>query len=154
MLTFPHVVIAAAIVKLIPNPLISLPLALASHFFLDFVTPHWNPHLYTEYKKSGKISKNSLKVILIDGLLAFFLCLYIFLYYWPNIQEIALYAAAIFLATLPDTIEIPYYFFKCKSKWLKKYVNFEHKHQSNSSLVWGMTTQIITVILGLLIFFS
>ena len=154
MLTFPHTVVAAAIVKLIPNPLISLPLALASHFFLDFAIPHWNPHLYTEYKKNGKISKKSITVILIDGLLAFFLCLYILLYYWPNIQDIAVYAAAIFLATLPDTIEIPYYFLKCKSQWLKKYVNFEHKHQSNGSFAWGMITQLIVVVFGLLIFFS
>lgn len=154
MLTFPHVVAATAIVKLIPNPLISLPLALASHFFLDFVIPHWNPHLYTEYKKNGKISKKSITIIFIDGLLAFFLCLYILLYYWPSIQDIVVYAAAIFLATLPDTIEIPYYFLKCKSQLLKKYVNFEHKHQANSCFTWGMITQLIVVVFCLLIFFS
>ena len=41
MLSTPHLLVGAAIVKVIPNPVISLPLAFASHFVLDSI-PHWD----------------------------------------------------------------------------------------------------------------
>jgi hypothetical protein len=152
MLTFPHTLVAALLVKIIPSPFISLPLAFASHFFLDFFIVHWNPHLYTEYKRLGKITQSSLVVILVDGLLALGICLYIVFKSWPNLTTILIYAAAIFLATLPDTIEIPYYFLHSKNKLLKKYIDFEHKHQSNGSFFWGMLTQILLVVFCLFLF--
>ena len=154
MLTLPHALFAVAIVRLIPNPVIALPLALASHFVLDFFVPHWNPHLYTEFSKDGKISKNSLNIIALDTILAFAFCLLILFRFWPNIYLIAFYGAAIFLAILPDIIEIPYYFFNSKAKWLTDYVDFEHRYQSNGGFLIGMTTQVIVVILSLLVFFN
>ncbi len=154
MLTTPHTLVAAALVKLIPYPSISLPLSLLSHFFLDFFVIHWNPHIYTEMQKKGKISKTSLLVIIIDTLVALSFCLFILLNFWPDISTIALFAGAIFLATLPDTIEIPYYFFNYKAPWMKKYIKFEHEKQSNGSFFWGILTQIITITLSLYIFFS
>lgn len=153
MLTLPHTLAAATIVKLIPNPLIALPLAFVSHFVLDFYILHWNPHLYTEYKKQGRISSRSRAVIFIDGFLALGFCLYILTNYWPHFSQIALFAGAIFLATLPDTVEIPYYFFQCKNPLLEKYVSFEHGHQSNGNFFWGMLTQMIVVALSLFLFF-
>ena len=39
MLYLPHFLTGAAFLKIVPNPIIGLPLALASHFFLD-LTPH------------------------------------------------------------------------------------------------------------------
>lgn len=41
MLSTPHLLVGAAIVKAIPNPFISLPLAFLSHYALDSV-PHWD----------------------------------------------------------------------------------------------------------------
>ncbi len=41
MLSTPHILVGGAIVKAIPNPLISLPLAFLSHFLFDFI-PHWD----------------------------------------------------------------------------------------------------------------
>lgn len=41
MLSTPHILVGAAIVKAIPNPYISLPLAFLSHFLFDFI-PHWD----------------------------------------------------------------------------------------------------------------
>lgn len=154
MLTFPHTLVAAAIVRLFPNPLICLPLALLSHFMLDFFVIHWNPHLYTEFHKSKKIAINSLKIVIGDALFALAFCLLIVLRYLPNTQLIALFASAIFLATLPDTIEIPYYFFGSHSKLLEKYIDFQHRHQSNGNAFWGIITQAAAIILSSLVFFS
>jgi len=155
MLTLPHTLIAVALVKLfLPYPWLVLPLALLSHFIFDFFVPHWNPHLYTEFKKKGKISPSSWMVIFLDSGLALIFCLYILLSYWPNLSAIAVFGGAIFLSVLPDIIEIPYYFMGYKAGWLKAYVNFEHKHQSNGSFFWGIATQLITIAICLLIFFS
>ena len=41
MLSTPHILVGGAIVKIIPNPIISLPLAILSHFLFDFI-PHWD----------------------------------------------------------------------------------------------------------------
>lgn len=41
MLSTPHLLVGAAIVKIVPNPVISLPLAFLSHFVLDSI-PHWD----------------------------------------------------------------------------------------------------------------
>jgi len=153
MLTLPHTLVAAAIVKLFPNPLISLPLALTSHFILDFLVVHWNPHIYTEFAKDKRVSQNSLNIIILDGILALGFCLFILFKFWTDWSTIALFAASIFLSTLPDTIEIPYYFFNSKLAWLKRYVEFEHEHQSNGSFFWGIITQLVLVSLSLIVFF-
>ncbi len=65
MLETPHVALGVAIAVAVPNPLISIPLALASHFILD-MTPHWNPHINTEMKKYGKLTKPTLLIIGLD----------------------------------------------------------------------------------------
>ena len=39
MLYLPHFLTGAAFLKIVPNPIIGLPLALASHFFLDLTAP-------------------------------------------------------------------------------------------------------------------
>lgn len=41
MLSTPHLLVGAAIVKAVPEPLIGLPLAFLSHFVLDTI-PHWD----------------------------------------------------------------------------------------------------------------
>ncbi len=41
MLSTPHLLVGAAIVKIVPDPAIGLPLAFLSHFALDSI-PHWD----------------------------------------------------------------------------------------------------------------
>jgi hypothetical protein len=154
MLLLPHTLFAASIVTLIPNPYLSWPLALISHFGLDFLVIHWNPHLYTEHSKNGKVSKKSLIVISSDALLSLSFCFYILIFNWGNWQKILLFGIAIFLAVLPDLVKIPYYFFHIKKGLLKKYVDFEHNHQSKEDFFWGLTTQVIVCLASLVIFFK
>lgn len=49
MLITPHAVAGASIAVLFPNPVVSLPLAVASHFVLD-VIPHWQEVITSDYK--------------------------------------------------------------------------------------------------------
>src|SRR3970282_1079005 len=67
VLETPHVIVGAAIATKVVHPALAIPLAFASHFVLEKV-PHWNPHLNTEKKKFGKITKKSTIIVVIDTL--------------------------------------------------------------------------------------
>lgn len=54
MLSTPHLLVGAAIVKAIPNPFISLPLAFLSHFALDTI-PHWDGSPKAPFSKKTTI---------------------------------------------------------------------------------------------------
>ena len=143
-MTTPHVLLGIVLITKLPLSL-GIPAALLSHFALDFLIPHWNPHLFTEMKAKGKISQNSIMIILIDGAIAA-----LFLGYFALMgYSLILLALGAFLATLPDWIEIPFYFLKVKRPLLVKYVTFEHNHQAKANPFWGILTQLIIIILSL-----
>jgi hypothetical protein len=146
MLTTPHVLTALAILKLVPNPIYAVILAFLSHFILDWFIPHWNPHLYTEHKKTGRVSHSSLAVIFFDGALTLTILGILSFIAWPDIGQIFTYGLVSVAATLPDLIEIPYYFLRSKNGLLKKYVTFEHKNQANGNMFWGIATQVLVII--------
>lgn len=149
MLTTPHVLVGLSILKITKSPVLAIILAFLSHFILDFFIPHWNPHLYTEHKKSGSISKNSLLIIFVDGFLALLFLAILSFQAWPDFSQIFLYGLVSLASVLPDLIEIPYYFLNWKNKWLAGYVRFEHKNQANGTIFWGLSTQVLVVIASL-----
>jgi len=149
MLTTPHVIVSLAIFKIYPHPLEAVLLSFLSHFILDFFIPHWNPHLYTEFKKQGKISLNSIIIILIDGFIALTLISFLSFKALPDISQVFWYLACAGAAVLPDLIEIPYYFLNWKNKILTQYVNFEHKNQAKSDGIIGILTQVLIIIASL-----
>lgn len=144
MLTTPHALLGIALATKLPL-FLGLPLALLSHFALDFLVPHWNPHLYTETRKNGQISSSSVAVIFLDGLLTFALLLY-FAFSFGNF---ILPLAGAILATLPDWVEIPYYFLKIRHPLLVRYVTFEHNHQARANFFLGIITQLAAVLVSL-----
>ena len=148
MLELPHTLVGAAIAVAIPNPLISLPLALASHFITDYV-PHWNPHLHTEKTKTGKISKQSLAVVITDATLALIIGTYIATTH-NNFVTIML---ACFLSVAPDVLEIPYYFLHMDIPWIKKLITFQRTHQWNVPAIWGIFAQILIGLTSLAIIY-
>ncbi len=141
MLETPHVALGAAIAVAIPNPLISIPLAFASHFILD-MTPHWNPHLNTETKKYGRLTNKTLVIIGLD--LACALLLSIYLYKTGNNNLNILLGA--FAAILPDVVEGPYFLFGLKNKYLTIWMKFQKAIQADANVFWGLLTQIVVLI--------
>src|SRR5262245_29781011 len=93
MLSTPHLLVGAAIVKVIPDPAISLPLAFASHFVLDSI-PHWDGSPKVPF--SNKLIAGIIVDYIFGASLVFLLTTGL-----PN-QEIFWLGA--FLATLPDFI--------------------------------------------------
>ncbi len=144
MLELPHAIVGAAIATAIPDPRISLPLAFASHFITEYI-PHWNPHLFTELKTLGRVSRRSLIIVTIDASLALILGTWIAL----RSPQPLIVLAACFLAVLPDVMEIPYFFFHWHPKFEEKLVMWQRSHQLNVAPVWGILCQLIVIIVSL-----
>jgi len=148
MLETPHVMVGAAIATTIPNPIISLPLAFLSHLVLEKV-PHWNPHLNTEKKTFGKITKKSTYIVVADSTLALFSGLGIALLKSQNFGQFVVIILACFFSILPDLIEAPYFFLNLKSKFIEKWIKFQKSLQVDASPLPGLATQLITIITSL-----
>jgi hypothetical protein len=149
VLETPHVVVGAAIATKVVNPVLSLPLAFASHFLLEKV-PHWNPHLNTELKTNGKITDKSMKLIIADSTLALFTGSAIAYSALPNYYHAVIILAASFLSVLPDVIEAPYYILKIKSDFIeKRWIPFQKSIQYDTSPLPGLATQFITIVAAL-----
>jgi hypothetical protein len=93
MLSTPHLLVGAAIVKVVPEPAISLPLAFLSHFVFDSI-PHWDGSPKAPFNKKTTFG------IILDYLFGISL-LYLATAGFENQYLIWLGA---FLATLPDFI--------------------------------------------------
>lgn len=93
MLSTPHLLVGAAIVKTIPNPMVSLPLAFLSHFALD-AFPHWDGSPKTPF------SLKTTGWIIVDYLIG----LNIILLLTVGLENQFLIIFGAFLGTLPDFI--------------------------------------------------
>ena len=148
MLELPHALVGAAIATAIPDPRISLPLAFASHFITEYI-PHWNPHLFTELKTLGRVSRSSLIIVTIDASLALILGT------WIALRSPAplVVLLACFLAVLPDIMEIPYFFLHWHPKFEEKLVLWQRAHQWNVPAFWGILSQLVVVAISLLLIY-
>lgn len=145
MLETPHVALGAAIATKIPNPLISIPLAFASHFILERV-PHWNPHLNTETKKYGGPTRQSTLVVIVDVILALSVGIYIASNVLPNSFHFWTIMASSFASVLPDVIEGPYFFLGVRNNFLKRWIKFQKSIQVDTSVLPGILTQVVTIL--------
>ena len=149
MLELPHALIGATIAVAIPDPRISLPLALASHFLTDYL-PHWNPHINREIKATGQISTQSKIIIMADASLALIAGTYLA----ATRGNFVVIMLACLLAVLPDVAEIPYYFLGMKVGWIEKLISWQRTHQWNVKPLWGILFQAIVILLSFLVIFS
>ena len=145
MLETPHVFIGAAIAAKIPNPLIAIPLAFASHFILEMV-PHWNPHLNSETEKYGQPTKRSTVITAIDSTLALASGSFIAYQALPNVGQAILVLVCSFASVLPDVMEGPYFFLKMRANWVKKWIAFQKSIQSDTTPFWGLLTQTLVIL--------
>ncbi|HKB88606.1 MAG TPA: hypothetical protein VKC53_03060 [Patescibacteria group bacterium] len=149
MLETPHVAVGAAIATKIPNPLIAIPLAFLSHFVLEKV-PHWNPHIVTETKKYGAPTQKSITIIALDVALALGTGSLIAWQALPNRGHAITIMLASFASVLPDLIESPYFFLNMRSKFLKSWITFQKSLQNDTTPLWGLLTQVITIAAAIL----
>lgn len=135
MLLTPHSLTGATIAVLIPNPFISIPLALGSHFILDSI-PHWQETLYPY--NPNKFTWIRIPIDVALGL---------YMVFWIT-QSHANIASTIWVtaiaANIPDidsvAVIIPIFF---KNKLFKKYWDFHCKIQRETSSYLGLVPQLI-----------
>lgn len=143
MLELPHAFVGITIVYLIPNPLISLPLCLLSHFIFDSY-PHWNPLQIKSGKNKGKFTPASKVVIASD----FFLSLGTIFYY--GFQN-PLYAIGAMLAISPDLLFIPKVIFKKEFKLIDRFNKFIIPFHYDLKFPYGLLTQLLVILICLII---
>ena len=153
MLELPHVLVGAAIATSVSNPVLAFPLALASHFITDYI-PHWNPHINTEIKKYGSITQKSLLILAADSGGALVLGASIAYLKSQSLSQFLFILACCLMSVLPDVLEIPYYFFKQKIKWMEDLITFQRSHQWNVPVLWGMLAQIAVSLASLYLIFN
>lgn len=144
MLETPHVLVGAAIATKIPNPLIAIPLALLSHFALEKI-PHWNPHLNTETKKYGKLTPQTMRIIVADTTIALISGSIISTLVLPDRAHALTILLACFASALPDIVEAPYFLFKVRAKILEDYIKLQKKLQVDAPVIPGLITQFFVI---------
>lgn len=148
MVELPHTIVGAAIAVKIGNPALALPLALISHFILDPI-PHWNPHLYTELKKDGRVSNKSKIFMTGDVLLSLIAGFFIAFQMLPNTALFITVLLGAFAGVFPDIIKAPFYLFKVKHPLLVRYVDAERSIQGETKIAsLGILTQLLVVAAG------
>ena len=148
MLETPHVAVGAAIATKIPNPVIAIPLAFASHFLLEKI-PHWNPHLNTEKNKYGKVTKRSTYFVILDSSIAFILGATIA---FTKSQDSLHFSTGDFtrlLQVLSFVVEGPYFFLNIKHRYIDKWIRFQKSIQCDTTIIPGLFTQFVTIIAAL-----
>lgn len=144
MLETSHVIVGATIATKVVNPILSLPLAFGSHFVLDR-TPHWNPHLNTELKKHGNVTKNTTKIVALDVALALASGTFIASQALPDTNRFFIIMFASFLSVLPDVVEGPYFFLRMKGKKIERWIKFQKSIQYDIPIIPGLLTQVLTI---------
>jgi hypothetical protein len=140
-----HALIGASIATRILNPLIGIPVAIASHFVADLI-PHWDAGTNHRNKSSLRLKLEAV----FDVLLGFALVLILFR--TQTAQNPLYMFTMVISAQLPDWLAAPDYMFNLKFppfSWMQK---IGHETQTRMQLPWGLVTQVVTV--GLLVYFA
>lgn len=140
-----HLILGAAIASKVPNPILASVLAISSHILLDIV-PHWDTG--TNWRK-----RSIKKTILYTGI-DLGLGTAVSLALFGKSTPLPYLLFIMFLSTLPDWLEAPY-FFGFKVFPFSNIYKIQHALHKKKQLPWGLITQIaflavllFTVLLG------
>lgn len=145
MLLTPHTLAGLVIAYEVKDPLLALPLALASHFALDLI-PHWD-FLAGVKEVTGVIKKR----ILGDFLVALTLGLWICLRQLPDVASFWRFIFCAFLANLPDGLEMPKSIFGKDLLVSRLIYRFQHVFHRRAPYPIGLLPQAILIGLALLL---
>lgn len=148
MLETPHVIVGAAIAAKVGNPFLAIPLAFTSHLLLDMV-PHWNPHLNTELRTHGSLTRQTKTIIVADSTVATLSAFAIASTAGSDTMLFITILLGGFSAALPDLLEAPYYLLHYKAKWMKTYIKWQKSIQRDAEFVPGVLTQLAALFAAL-----
>lgn len=145
MVITPHAVTGATIAVLFPNPVFTIPLAVASHYVLDTI-PHWQETLPPYNANSFTIIRTIIDIIFTG------FCLYYITARHPQLTPNIFVGA--FAGILPDSDVIVNQFHFAKIENTKIYRNYWNWHcriQRETASLLGIIPQVAVVIIGLFI---
>lgn len=137
-----HAVIGVAIAAVIPNPIIAIPVAIASHVAADLF-PHWDAGTNRKDKSKDRFMGEAIADVLLSIIITFLLVVYIF----P--QTNLLYAYVIvFASQFLDWAMAPYLFFHItKPSIFEKVYRFQKKTNNRLDKPWGVIGQVAVLVL-------
>lgn len=138
MLDASHALIGASIAKTIPNPYLSIPLALATHFLAD-VFPHWD----FRTRKTNRSKLDTIVISLSDAGVGFILG---FILFGSQVDILYLFTL-MFIAQLPDWLEAPYHIFNWRFFPFTHIKKLQSKWHNKLGLPWGLIYQVAIVTL-------
>jgi hypothetical protein len=140
MLVTPHVTTGVALGAIIGNPIVVIPVALASHFVLDSV-PHWQETL-APYTPTWKTWVRMPIDFAIAGVI-----IALGLHLVPG-HALGIWVGACF-ACAPDldVLLIPYP--QLKRGWIEKHWDWHCAIQRETASLWGLVPQLAVIVLGL-----
>lgn len=147
MLSIAHGPTGALIASKIPNPVISIPLILASHYLEDRI-PHWDVGQGLSSQRKRKRSA-FLQELFFDFPLSIVL---VYLFFQAGRPFDWRPWLGWFVGLLPDFIEFPYLFLNHRGFLIKKFAAFHTwSHRSTPNKFWGLLPQVLVLLLILLL---
>jgi len=137
-----HALVGGAIAASVPDPVLGLSLAFASHPLLDMI-PHWDLGLGWRLKNKFTLFLESSFDLLLGIGLAFLL--------FGGAVNPVYFLACIFASEIWDILMMPYLLFNWKFFPFSTVYKFQHGIQKNIRLPWGILTQAATVYATVLI---
>ena len=132
-----HALVGGAIAVSIQNPAIGLPLAAASHPFIDMI-PHWD--FGFGWRKKGKF------LLFIQSGLDFSAGILLTYLIFGQFVDFSYLMAAVFLSESWDLLMMPRLLFNWNFPPFSTFYNVQHKFNTKAKLPWGIINQAVTVI--------
>ena len=140
-----HAIIGTVIAAKIGNPVLAVPIAIASHFLADAL-PHWDTGYHRDHKTKTKFFVQSLADVLIGFLAAYALVTAFF----PATNLVYAYFIVI-MAQLPDWITAPYLFFNWNFPPFNWTYKFGKIFDTHLGMPWGFVNQ-VAIVVAIIIF--
>lgn len=135
-----HAIIGTVIAAKVGNPVLAIPIALASHFIADAL-PHWDTGTNKKEKTKRAFFLESLADVLIGFVLSWLLIVWVF----PS-TNISYAFLIIVMAQLPDWLTAPYMFFGMNFFPFSNIYHFQKKFDNRMDMPWGVINQVAAVL--------
>ena len=135
-----HAIIGTVIAAKVGNPVIAVPVAVASHFLADAV-PHWD----TGYHRKTKSKEKFLIESVFDVLLGFALSYAAIRLFFPS-TNLTYAFFMIIMAQLPDWLTAPYLFLDVKIVPFCWFYRLQKMFDTRLGLPWGVVNQAAAVL--------
>ncbi|MEO8581832.1 MAG: hypothetical protein ABI425_04660 [Patescibacteria group bacterium] len=143
MLSISHVATGAFIASKVSNPLIAIPLILASHFLEDWI-PHWD--VGTGLTNGTRKKESAFGMEIVELVLSFVIVYFFFQFHQTTTFPLWTYVGG-FVGLIPDFLEFPRNFFHWEPFWLEPINKFHGIfHHSTPNMVVGLTPQFILLL--------